>query len=265
MKSTLTLTTPTRETSFPIVPAIRARPALRTQLAVLPLRAFAVHVNVDHSTLSQWLRGRRPMTRRSIETLGETLGLSTAAIQGYVERAQRESDDGPFRTASFLTSETVALIADWYHFAILELTRLSEFRADSRWIAARARHQRRRSERRPAAAHPARPPRHGVHRSLGGHVRRGVREHRFADARRRRRTADAEPTSRLSAAAVRHVPMTLREHTSITLAVNSAALPRAFELCLARPAATGRAPAGRRGRRRLPDRDRALSSHDAEA
>jgi len=35
---------------------------------------------------------------------------------------------------------------------------------------------------------------------------------------------------RLSAAAVRHVPMTLREHTSITLAVNSAALPRAFEL-----------------------------------
>ena len=64
-----------------------------------------------------------------------TLGLSAAAIQGYVERAQRESDDGPFRTASFLTGETVALIADWYHFAILELTRLSEFRADSRWIA----------------------------------------------------------------------------------------------------------------------------------
>ena len=35
---------------------------------------------------------------------------------------------------------------------------------------------------------------------------------------------------RLAAAAARHVPMTLREHSTITFAINSAALPRAFEL-----------------------------------
>ncbi len=74
MKSTLTLTTPTPETSFRLFlqSELARRCARNSQYS---LRAFAVHVNVDHSTLSQWLRGRRPMTRRSIETLGETLGI----------------------------------------------------------------------------------------------------------------------------------------------------------------------------------------------
>ena len=227
MKSTLTLTTPTPETSFRLFlqSELARRCARNSQYS---LRAFAVHVNVDHSTLSQWLRGRRPMTRRSIETLGETLGLSTAAIQGYVERAQRESDDGPFRTASFLTAETVALVADWYHFAILELTRLSEFRADSRWIA-------RVLDISVDEVNVA------LQRLIRLDLLDMAATDRWVDTSGEAcvsidtLTPDGvdglqTQSRRLSAAAVRHVPMTLREHTSITLAVNSAALPRAFEL-----------------------------------
>jgi uncharacterized protein (TIGR02147 family) len=34
-----------------------------------------------------------------------------------------------------MASDTASVIADWYHYAILELTRLHDFKPDSRWIA----------------------------------------------------------------------------------------------------------------------------------
>ena len=38
------------------------------------LRAFGRVVGVDHATLSQWVRGVRPLTPRAIETVGWKLG-----------------------------------------------------------------------------------------------------------------------------------------------------------------------------------------------
>jgi transcriptional regulator with XRE-family HTH domain len=132
VKSTLTAASPTPDTSFRLfLQSELARRCARN--AQYSLRAFALHLGADHSTLSQWLRGRRPITTRSIETLGPKLGLSTTAIEQYVEHSGRE--DRPSRDADLLTGETVSLIANWYHFAILELTRLEEFQCDSRWIA----------------------------------------------------------------------------------------------------------------------------------
>ena len=43
--------------------------------------------------------------------------------------------EGLFNQVLEWTQDTAALVADWHHFAILELTRLEEFQADSRWIA----------------------------------------------------------------------------------------------------------------------------------
>ena len=44
------------------------------------LRAFAQFLGTDHSTLSQWLRGHRRVTRRSIQTIGPRLRMSAADI-----------------------------------------------------------------------------------------------------------------------------------------------------------------------------------------
>ncbi len=222
MKSTLTTNTPTPDTSFRLL--LQSELARRcTRNAQYSLRAFAVHLQVDHSTLSQWLRGRRPMTARSIETIGQTLGLSAPAIQGYVERALRDTDE-----TGFLTRETVAVIADWYHFAILELTRLSEFRADSRWIA-------RVLDVSVDEVNVA------LQRLIRLDLLDMASTDRWVD-----KSGDAcvsietlapeevdalhGQNRRLATAAARHVPMTLREHSTITFAINSAALPRAFEL-----------------------------------
>jgi uncharacterized protein (TIGR02147 family) len=184
-----------------------------------------MHLDVDHSTLSQWLRGRRPLTARSIESTCRRLGLDESATQRYIDCAGR--DDGPCSTA-MLAAETVALIPDWYHFAILELTSLSEFRADSRWIA------------RVLDISVDE-----VNVALQRLIRLDLLDMAAAD-RWADRSGDAtvsietlgagtlerqqEQSRRLSISALRSIPIALREHSTITLAVNSDRLARAFEL-----------------------------------
>jgi hypothetical protein len=125
---------PTPETSF--------RLFLQSELARrcsrnphYSLRSFALQLGVDPSTLSQWLRHRRPLTSRAIETIGGHLGISSDRIRAYIDYEMRHAvADGP--NPCQLTHETVAAIEDWHSLAMLELTHLDEFRADSRWIAA---------------------------------------------------------------------------------------------------------------------------------
>jgi uncharacterized protein (TIGR02147 family) len=127
-----------------------------------------------------------------------------------------------------LASETVALIPDWYHFAILALTSLSEFRADSRWIArvldisvdeVNVALQRliRLDLLDMAAAD------RWVDRS--GDVTVSIETLGAGTIERQQ-----DQSRRLSISALRSIPIALREHSTITLAVNSDRLARAFEL-----------------------------------
>lgn len=75
------------------------------------LRAFARDLAIDHSTLSQILRGRRRLTPRSVRRLGPKLGLAARDVNEHAALA----DD-------------TALLAFVSH---------SAFRPDSRWIAMR--------------------------------------------------------------------------------------------------------------------------------
>jgi transcriptional regulator with XRE-family HTH domain len=225
VKSTLTAAAPTADTSFRLYlqSELARRCARNTQYS---LRAFALHLAVDHSTLSQWLRGRRPITARSIEAIGARLNLSADAVQQYIEHSGR--DDGPAVPVDILTGDTMSVIADWYHFAILELTRLDEFQCDSRWIArvldisvdevnlAVQRLIR-------LGLLDMESPDRWVDRSGDARVHLGSLSSETLDRQQNQ-------ARRLSATAVRAVPVTLRDHSSITLAVNSARLPRAVEL-----------------------------------
>jgi transcriptional regulator with XRE-family HTH domain len=226
VKCTLTVARSTPETSFRLFlqSELARRCARNPQYS---LRAFALHLGVDHSTLSQWLRGRRPILKRSIEALGGTLGLTPAVITGYIEHSGREQDEPPLG-AALLSGDTVSLIAEWYHFSILELTRLQEFRTDSRWIARVL----------DISADE-------VNMALQRLIRLDLLEMSAPD-QWTDKSGDTSvsidslsPTTleqthqyarERSLAAVRDVPVTLREHTSITMAVSSRALPRAFEL-----------------------------------
>ena len=101
------------------------------------LRACARALELDPATLSQLVRGKRPFTGRSIRRIGAALGLDDAAIEAHVrdELRPRRQPPGPLRSLDELEADLSALVHEWQHHAILELTTLEEFLPDSRWIA----------------------------------------------------------------------------------------------------------------------------------
>ncbi|MCI0525362.1 MAG: TIGR02147 family protein [Acidobacteria bacterium] len=101
------------------------------------LRSFALQLGINHSTLSQLLRGKRPLTARTIEKLGQRLGLGRTEIESFVAGASLAGSGATAASSEIrqLTFDTVALLSDLSHRSILELTRLDEFVADTRWIA----------------------------------------------------------------------------------------------------------------------------------
>lgn len=101
------------------------------------LRSFAMQLEIDHSTLSQLLRGKRRLTERMIRRLSGRLSLSAAAIDAFVGFENLQEPDPPagIRETQQLLRDTLSLISNPHHLNILELVHLEEFRPDARWIA----------------------------------------------------------------------------------------------------------------------------------
>jgi len=76
------------------------------------LRAFAAFLHIHHSTLSQFLRGKRRLTARTVRALGRTLRLTTWAIAEHC--------------------------ACEHEAAVLAAVERAGFRPDSRWLASMA-------------------------------------------------------------------------------------------------------------------------------
>ncbi len=101
------------------------------------LRSFALKLKIDHSTLSQILRGKRLLSDQMIGKLGVQLALDRSTIDAFIQQEKLQSvqllsNQGEIRQ---LAHDTVSLISNVYHYTILELIRLPEFKPDSRWIA----------------------------------------------------------------------------------------------------------------------------------
>jgi uncharacterized protein (TIGR02147 family) len=101
------------------------------------LRALALDLDIDHSSLSQILRGKRALTAAAIEKLGARLSLERSSIDAYIANEKQSTFGEPAgeREIRQLALDTAELVSDGVHYAILELTRLSTFRPDTRWIA----------------------------------------------------------------------------------------------------------------------------------
>src|SRR5215467_13355636 len=82
------------------------------------LRSFALQLGINHSTLSQLLRGKRAMTPRMIETLGERLKLRAEEIDAFIEREDQTGGAVISNEIRLLTVDTVALLSDGSHRAI---------------------------------------------------------------------------------------------------------------------------------------------------
>ena len=88
------------------------------------VRAFANSLDLDSSTLSQILSGKRSLSDNKMKEICEKIGIVAPG-----ESRAYSSD------YNLLDLDSFAVISDWYHFAILDLTLLKTFKSDSNWIA----------------------------------------------------------------------------------------------------------------------------------
>jgi len=96
------------------------------------LRAFAKNLDIDCSTLSKLMNGKRPLSRKMTHILAMKLGLKQAEIKKFLEESARSEIAATTQTPAHSHSHTYdvladdisAVISDWYHYAILELLRV---------------------------------------------------------------------------------------------------------------------------------------------
>jgi hypothetical protein len=104
------------------------------------LRAFAVFLGTDHSTLSQIMRGHRRVPDSRIHDWAKKLKIDREEI-AYYAAAEIAPDSEVTRQQEYIrhwTAEVQTLFTQSVHGKILALSRSPQFRADCRWIAEQA-------------------------------------------------------------------------------------------------------------------------------
>lgn len=91
------------------------------------VRAFAKQLDINQSTLTQILNGKRKISKKFIDKVAEKVG-STFHFQ---TNGQADLD---FKY-SVLSVDAFTVISDWYHYAILEFTAVKGFKSDAKWIS----------------------------------------------------------------------------------------------------------------------------------
>jgi len=112
------------------------------------LRSFARDLGITSSRLSEVMRGRYGLSRGAATEIAQKLGWSANEVSLFGDlvdsqhaRTKRKRAAAQGRLVSYqseyrqLTSDAFQVIADWYHYAILELVCTPGFRNDDAWIA----------------------------------------------------------------------------------------------------------------------------------
>jgi transcriptional regulator with XRE-family HTH domain len=102
------------------------------------LRAFGAFLDVDHSTLSQILRGRRPIPIGALPGWAARLGVGPQETEIYRAVAMAENPAVLQRRVqeNHWLGEAAQILGRPAHWRLLALLREPGFRTDMRWVAA---------------------------------------------------------------------------------------------------------------------------------
>ncbi len=96
------------------------------------MRAFAKTLGVSHTFLSMLMRGERPFTPRMLSKIGDTLNLDPNDRNRLLNIKVPRSDN-----SHQVSLDIFSIISDWYHYGILNLMKLPDFKSNKKWIAKR--------------------------------------------------------------------------------------------------------------------------------
>ena len=100
------------------------------------LRAFARDLKLNPTFLSQVIRGQARFSLERGMSCLQAMGIDPGLFLGGDAGSSRSTakNSGDHMT---LCLDAFRIIADWHHYAILELTFCTDFQSDARWIARR--------------------------------------------------------------------------------------------------------------------------------
>ncbi len=96
------------------------------------LGMFARKLGIDTPTISRIIKGTRKVTDKMFRKIGPNLELSPKEIEAVIGR-----NSIGFGTENYsqIEEDNFKLISEWYHFAIIQQTKLKDFQDDPKWIA----------------------------------------------------------------------------------------------------------------------------------
>lgn len=97
------------------------------------LRAFARKLAVDPSNLSKILQGKRTLTQAGVRSFAMDLDLSSEKLEEILSSPRSPKNEK--LNFNQISMDAIHLVADWYHFAILELLDIESFRPDIGWVS----------------------------------------------------------------------------------------------------------------------------------
>ncbi|WP_413585025.1 TIGR02147 family protein [Bdellovibrio sp. HCB274] len=99
------------------------------------MRAFAEFLDIPPGRLSELLSGKRALSKKLKLKIAERLGLTDLGELLETPAHHLTFSDRP--DYHFLSNDAFAVLADWYHFAILSLADTKDFQPNPKWIAKR--------------------------------------------------------------------------------------------------------------------------------
>jgi uncharacterized protein (TIGR02147 family) len=101
------------------------------------LRAFARLVEMDASTVSQIMAGRRAASTKVLSNLCDRLSAQPEMRRALFSSLTKtsHSESSPELDYQLLAADAFAVMADWQHYAILDMVFLENFQSSAAWIA----------------------------------------------------------------------------------------------------------------------------------
>lgn len=106
------------------------------------LRSFALVLDMDSSTVSQLISGKRKASKKVISKICERLSADQSLLTKFLVQEQRNSQgDSKLKMSQtdyqLLNEDAIAVLSNWYYFAILEIVNVDHFQSSYTWIANR--------------------------------------------------------------------------------------------------------------------------------
>jgi uncharacterized protein (TIGR02147 family) len=102
------------------------------------LRAFSRLLDMNAASVSQILSGKRKVSTKLISRICDDLAVAPDLRQLLLKSMiqHRVAISKEQRAYTQIAMDSFAVMADWYHYAILELTFNSDFKIEPAWLAA---------------------------------------------------------------------------------------------------------------------------------